>query len=75
MRSKYGLGTQRRADLGDRRGGTMRIGRAIIIPAILALSVAGAVMPGAEIAMAAGHTAGVHIHTTPLIVSGTFFHG
>lgn len=55
---------------------TMRIGRAIIIPAILALGVAGAVLPGAETAMAAGHTTSVHVHTTiPLIVSGTFFHG
>ena len=55
---------------------TMRIGRAIIIPAILALGVAGAVLPGAEIAMAAGHTAVVHHHTTtPPIISGTYFHG
>jgi len=54
---------------------TMRIGRAIIIPAILALGVAGAVMPGAEIAMAAGHTVGVHLHTTPPIISGSFYHG
>ena len=54
----------------------MRIRRAVIIPAILVLGVAGAVLPGAEIAMAAGHTAGVHLHTTtPLIVSGTYFHG
>jgi len=53
----------------------MRIGRAIIIPAILALGVAGAVMPGAEIAMAAGHTVGVHLHTTPPIISGSFYHG
>ena len=54
----------------------MRIGRAIIIPAILALGVAGAVMPGAEIALAAGHTAVVHLHTTtPAIVSGGFYHG
>lgn len=55
---------------------TMRIRRAIIIPAILALGVAGAVLPGAEIAMAAGHTAVVHHHTTHLpLMSRTYYHG
>ena len=54
----------------------MRIGRAIIIPAILALGVAGTVLPGAEIAMAAGHAPAVHVTTTthPMI-SDTYFHG
>jgi hypothetical protein len=41
----------------------MRIGRAIIIPAIVALSVAGSVLPGAETAMAAGHVPTAHVHT------------
>ena len=55
--------------------GTMRIGRAIIIPAILALGVAGAVLPGAEIAMASGHTAVAH-HRTIIhpIISLTWYH-
>ena len=55
---------------------TMRIGRAIIIPAILALGVAGTVLPGAEIAMAASHAPAVLVHTTthPMI-TGTYFHG
>jgi hypothetical protein len=55
---------------------TMRIGRAIIIPAILALGVAGTVLPGAEIAMAAGHAPAVHLQTTahPMI-TGTYYHG
>ena len=54
----------------------MRIGRAIIIPAILALGVAGTVLPGAEIAMAASHAPAVHVTTTthPMI-TGTYFHG
>jgi len=53
----------------------MRIGRAIIIPAILALGVAGAVLPGAEIAVAAAHTPAVHVHTTTYpIVTGTYYH-
>ena len=53
----------------------MRIGRAIIIPAILALGVAGTVLPGAEIAMAAVHTPAVHVHTAhPPMIIGTYFH-
>ena len=55
---------------------TMRIGRAIIIPAILALGVAGAVLPGAEVAMAAGHTPVVLVHAPAHpMVSGTYYHG
>lgn len=54
----------------------MRIGRAIIIPAILALGVAGTVLPGAEIAMAAVHTPAVHLQTTTRpMFSGTYYHG
>ena len=55
---------------------TMRIGRAIIIPAIVALGVAGTVLPGAEIAVAAVHTPAVHLHTTTHpMVTGTYYHG
>ena len=55
---------------------TMRIGRAIIIPAILALGVAGTVLPGAEVAMAAAHTPAVNLHTTTHpMVTGTYYHG
>jgi hypothetical protein len=53
----------------------MRIGRAIIIPAIVALGVAGSVLPGAQIAMAAGHAPSAHVHaavTTSL--SGVYYH-
>ena len=54
---------------------TMRIGRAIIIPAILALGVAGTVLPGAEVAMAAGLAPAAHVHTavTPSL-SGVYYH-
>lgn len=55
---------------------TMRIGRAIIIPAILALGVAGTVLPGAEIAMAASNAPAVHLHiTSHRMLTESFFHG
>ena len=52
----------------------MRIGRAIIIPAIVALGVAGSVLPGAEIAMAAGHAPAAHVHTIGTTLSGVYYH-
>ena len=53
----------------------MRIGRAIIIPAILALSVAGSVLAGPGIALAAGSTPVVHVHTNlPTTVTGVYYH-
>jgi hypothetical protein len=53
----------------------MRIGRAIIIPAIVALGVAGTVLPGAEVAMAAGLAPAAHVHTavTPSL-TGVYYH-
>jgi hypothetical protein len=42
----------------------MRIGRAIIIPAILALSVAGSVLAAAEMSAAAEHAPSVHVQET-----------
>ena len=41
----------------------MRIGRAIIIPAILALGVAGSTVAGSAIAVAAGHGTSVHVQS------------
>jgi hypothetical protein len=38
----------------------MRIGRTVIIPVILALSVAGTVLAGAEMSAAVVHTPSVH---------------
>lgn len=54
----------------------MRIGRAIIIPAILALSVAGSVLAGPGMSVAAVHTPAVHVHSTggSLPISGTYYH-
>jgi hypothetical protein len=40
----------------------MRIRRAIIIPAILALGVAGSILSGSAMSAAAGHTPSVHVH-------------
>lgn len=42
----------------------MRIGRAIIIPAILALGVTGSVLSGAGMAAAAGHAPSAHVLAT-----------
>jgi hypothetical protein len=42
----------------------MRIGRTIVIPAILALSLAGAVLAGAENSAAAAHPSGAHAKVT-----------
>ena len=53
----------------------MRIGRAIIIPAIVALGVAGSVLPGAETAMAAVHTHSAHVQTTTVpTLTGVYYH-
>ena len=49
------------AGLGNRHGGIMRIRRAIIIPAILALGVAGSILSGSAMAAAAGHAPSVHV--------------
>ena len=40
----------------------MRIGRPIIIPAILALGVAGSILSSSAMASAAVHTQTVHVH-------------
>ena len=55
----------------------MRIGRAIIIPAILALGVAGSVLAGAEMSAAAASTPSVHVQqvTAASAAPGTFYHG
>ena len=53
----------------------MRIGRAIIIPAIVALGVAGTVLPGAEVAMAAGLAPAAHVHTAVVpSLWGVYYH-
>ncbi len=42
----------------------MRVGRAIIIPAILALGVAGSVLTASPISAAATHAASAHVQVT-----------
>jgi hypothetical protein len=56
---RAGVDTQRAADLGKCPGGVMRVKRAIIVPAILALSVAGSILAGSS-ATGAVHASGVH---------------
>ena len=52
-------------------GGVMRIGRAFIIPAILALAIAGSAMVGAAIPAAA---ANAPVHTTGITPGTNMFH-
>ena len=53
----------------------MRIGRAIIIPAILALGVAGAVLTVPEMSLAAVHAPGIHVQATASSATpGVFYH-
>jgi hypothetical protein len=56
---RAGVAMQRAADLGKCPGGVMRVKRVIIIPAILALSVAGSILAGSP-ATGAVHPAGNH---------------
>jgi hypothetical protein len=42
----------------------MRIGRAIIIPAILALGVAGSILAGSAVPVATVHAHSVHLQST-----------
>jgi hypothetical protein len=54
----------------------MRIGRAIIIPAILALGVAGSVLSGSAMAATAQHTPSVHSHAVAARISpDILYHG
>lgn len=53
----------------------MRVGRAFLIPTILALSVAGTVLAGSGMAVAAGQTPTVHVHViTPAAGYNTYYH-
>jgi hypothetical protein len=49
------------ADLAERCGGIMRIGRTVIIPVILALGVAGSVLASAEVSAAVVRTPSAHV--------------
>jgi hypothetical protein len=63
---------QRAADLGRCPGGVMRVKRAIIIPAILALSVAGSILAGSS-ATGATHANGTHYYAAS--PNGTHYYG
>jgi len=52
----------------------MRIGRAIIIPAIIALGVAGGAVVGAAIPAAAANVPIVHVHTTGINTGTDMYH-
>ncbi len=53
----------------------MRIRRAILIPTILALSVAGSVLTGSGMAVAAGQVPTVHTNVTVPSFTWAFYHG
>lgn len=54
----------------------MRIGRAIIIPAILALGVAGSVLTASGMSAAAGHAPRVHVEAAASsATTDVFYHG
>lgn len=52
---------QRAADLCRHHGGVMPIRRAIIIPAILALSAAGSILAGSAVPVVAAQAPAVHV--------------
>jgi hypothetical protein len=52
----------------------MRIGRAIIIPAILALGVAGGAVVGAAIPAAAANAPIVHVYTVGISTGTDMYH-
>jgi hypothetical protein len=54
----------------------MRIGRALLIPAVLALSVAGSALVGSALPAVAANVPVVHAHTTGLSTgTATYYHG
>jgi len=68
------LGPIRRPAPGSRNGGVMRIGRALIIPAVLALSVAGSALVGSALPGAAANVPVVHGHAVALTTGTDVYH-
>ena len=62
------------ADLGIPMEEVMRIGRAIIIPAIVALGVAGSTLAVTATPLAAAHTSNVHVVAQAPVGSNVFLH-
>ena len=52
------------ADLWERYGGVVRIVPVIIIPALVTLGLAGSILSGAEMSVAAVHAPSVYAHVT-----------
>jgi hypothetical protein len=52
----------------------MRIGRAFIIPAILALGVAGSALVGSAVPAAASNVSVAHVYTTGLTIGTSMYH-
>lgn len=52
----------------------MRIGRVIVIPAILALGAAGSIAVGSAVPMAAANTAGVHVLAAAAPISPSLYY-
>ena len=52
----------------------MRIGRAIIIPVILALGVAGSTLSGSAMSAATGHAPSAHVHTVAVSANSNIYY-
>ncbi len=52
----------------------MRIGRTILIPAILTLSVAGSILAGSAISSASAHAPSVHVQASASVGSTDVFY-
>src|SRR5258708_16715205 len=61
-------------DLGSWHGGVMRIGRAIIIPAIVALGMAGSALIGSALPAAAASAPNSHVVTTSISTGVNVYH-
>jgi len=59
---------------GNRHGGVMRIRRALVIPGILALSVAGSVLSVSAASAAVVHPASVHVVAGGKVTPHTYYH-
>jgi hypothetical protein len=53
----------------------MRIGRRIIIPVIVSLGVAGSVLAGSAMPVAAGHAPSTHVHVVAAVPMGVRYRG
>jgi len=60
---------------GDLCGGVMRIRRAIIVPAIVALGVAGSALVGSALPAVTANASIVHVHKAQTSVFYMYHHG